>query len=144
MMNLLLKGKVAITSIIATSLLSVVNPTLAASPISSTPNQLNTFTIPKQQPEVSVNNGFVQNTIPVSFLDIPIDYIINVSGGQSKNTGDRQLLVKQRYRPHEMFIVSIPICTIPKDTEISSLKARGNNARQLSPIDLLQGIDRGH
>lgn len=121
-MNLLLKSQVAITSIIATSLLSLVNPALAASRISSTPNQLNTFTIPNQQPEVSVNNGFVQNAIPVSFLDVPIDYLVNMSGGQSKNTGEgRQLLVKQRHREHEMFIVYTGDCRFMSYTTIWSL-----------------------
>jgi hypothetical protein len=105
-MNITQKRKVAIASIIATSLLSVVSPASAASPTISTPNQLIAFTIPNLPPEVSVNNEHLQDTIPVSFLDIPIDYIVNVSGGQYKNTGDRrQLLVKQRHREHEMFIV---------------------------------------
>jgi hypothetical protein len=123
-MNLLLKSKATITSIIVTSLLSVVNPALAASRISSTPNQLNTFTIPNHQPEVSVNNGLAQDAIPVSFLDIPIDYIVNVSGGQSKNTGERrQILVKERHRDHEMFIVYTGDCGFMRYTRIRSLNS---------------------
>jgi hypothetical protein len=110
-MNITLKRKVAIVSVIATSLLSAVSPASAASPISSTPKQLIAFTIPNLPPEVSVNNGHLQDTIPASFLDIPIDYIVNVSGGQYKNTDDRrQLLAKQRHRDHEMFIVRTGDC----------------------------------
>jgi hypothetical protein len=122
-MNITLKRKVAIASIIATSLLSVVSSASAASPTISTPKQLIAFTIPKQQqPEASVNNGHLQDTIPVSFLDIPIDYIVNVSGWQYKNTGvRRQLLVKQRHRDHEMFIVGTGDCRFMRYTRIRGL-----------------------
>jgi hypothetical protein len=129
-MNITMKRKVAIASIIATSLLSVVSSASAASPTLSTPKQLIAFTIPKQQPEASVNNGHLQDTIPASFLDIPIDYIVNVSGGQYKNTGDgRQLLAKQRHRDHEMFIVYTGDCGFMRYNRIRSLNphsARSN------------------
>ena len=124
MINILLKRKVAIVSVIATSLFSAVSPASAASPISSTPKQLIAFTIPNQSPEVSVNNGHLQNTISVSFLDIPIDYIVNVSGGQYKNTGERrQILVKERHREHEMFIVYTGDCGFMRYTRIRSLNS---------------------
>jgi hypothetical protein len=124
-MNITLKRKVAIVSVIATSLLSAVSPASAASPISSTPKQSIAFTIPKQQqPEVSVNNGHLQDAMPVSFLDILIDYIVNVSGGQYKNTGDRrQILVKERHRDHEMFIVYTGDCGFMRYTRIRSLNS---------------------
>jgi hypothetical protein len=123
-MNITLKRKVAVASIIATSLLSAVSPASAASPTISTPKQLIAFTIPNQPSEVSVNNGVLQDTIPVSFLDIPIDYIVNVSGGQYKNTGEgRQLLVKQRHRDHEMFIVYTGDCSFMRYTRIRSLNS---------------------
>jgi hypothetical protein len=123
-MNITLKRKVAIVSAIATSLLSAVSPASAASPISSTPKQLIAFTIPNLPPEVSVNNGHLQDAIPVSFLDIPIDYIVNVSGGQYKNTDDRrQILVKERHRDHEMFIVYTGDCGFMRYTIIRSLNS---------------------
>ena len=128
-MNIFPNRKLAIVSVIATSLLSIVSPVSAASgPTllidSVIPQQLVGFKIPNLQPEASVNNGFVQNAIPVSFLDIPIDYIVNVSGGQYKNTGERrQILVKQRHREHEMFIVYTGDCGLMRYTRIRSLNS---------------------
>jgi hypothetical protein len=121
-MNITLKTKVAIVSVIATSLLSAVSPASATSPISSTPKQLIAFAIPNLTPEVSVNNGHLQDTIPVSFLDIPIDSIVSTNQVQYKNTDDRrQLLVKQRHRDHEMFIVGTGDCRFMRYTRIWSL-----------------------
>lgn len=98
-MNITLKRKVAIASIIATSLLSVVSPASAASPTISTPKQLIAFTIPKQQPEASVNNG-VLVAIPASFLESSIDSIVRANEGRYKDTDDRRQLagLKQKIR----------------------------------------------
>lgn len=113
MMNIILKRQATIASIIATCLISVVNPAPAASPI--------------------------------SFIDIPIDYIVSANEGKYKDTDDRsQLLVKQRYRDHEMFIVRTPGCSPIVNTKIRSLNIHDTSARQLVPIDLLQPLDRGH
>jgi hypothetical protein len=121
-MNITLKRKVAIASIVATSLLSVVSPASAASPISSTPKQLIAFTIPKQQLEASVNKGVLQVAIPASFLESSIDSIVSGNQGRYKDTDDRrQLLVKQRHRDHEMFIVHRADCRFMRYTRIWSL-----------------------
>jgi hypothetical protein len=121
-MNITLKKKVAIASIIATSLLSVVSPASADSPTISTPKQLIAFTIPKQQqPEASVNNGVLQVAIRAS-LEGLIDSIVSGNQGRYKDTGSqRQLLVKQRHREHEMFIVYTGDCRFMRYTRIRSL-----------------------
>jgi hypothetical protein len=102
MINVTRKRTTAIVSVIATSLLAVVSPASATSPLSSTPKQLISCTIPKQQPEASVN---------ASLLESSIDSIVSTNQVQYKNTDDRrQLLVKQRHRDHEMFIVGTGDC----------------------------------
>jgi hypothetical protein len=113
MINVTQKRTTAIVSVIATSLLAVLNPASATSPLSSTPKQLIAFTIPKQQPEASVN---------ASFLESSIDSLVSTNQVQSKNTDDRrQLLVKQRHRDHEMFIVYTGDCRFMRYTRIKGL-----------------------
>ncbi|MCU0543948.1 MAG: hypothetical protein MUE44_17520 [Oscillatoriaceae cyanobacterium Prado104] len=112
MMNLILKRKATLTSIVATSLISVASPAPATSPI--------------------------------SFLDIPIDSIVSIPEGQHKETIERsQLLVKQRHRDHEMFIVRTPDRWLMSYTKIHSLNIHGKSDRQLFPVGV-QGLDRGH
>ncbi|NJK69857.1 MAG: hypothetical protein HC789_04660 [Microcoleus sp. CSU_2_2] len=82
---------------------------------------------------------------PISFIDIPIDSIVNANKGQHKDPDERsQLLVKQRHRDHEMFIVRTPDCRFMRYTRIWSLDVRGKSSRQLFPIGQLQGLDRCH
>ncbi len=115
-MNIFPNRKLAIISVIATSLLSIVNPVSATSgPTlvidSVMPQQLVGFKIPNLQPEASVNNEVLQVAISASFLKSPIDSIVSANEGGYKDTDDRrQLLVKQRHRDHEMFIVRTGDC----------------------------------
>ncbi|NJK69150.1 MAG: hypothetical protein HC941_23865 [Microcoleus sp. SU_5_3] len=112
MMNIIFKRQATIASIIATSLIAVVSPATAASPI--------------------------------SFIDLPIDSIVSANKGQHKDPEDRsQLLVKQRYRDHEMFIVRRLDCRPIVNTKIWSLNIHDRSAWQLFPIGL-QGLDRCH
>jgi uncharacterized protein YggU (UPF0235/DUF167 family) len=90
MMKVIQKKTVAIVSVIAISLLSVVSPASAASPITSTPKQLIAFKIPKLQPEASVSNGVLQVAIPVALLAGPIDSILSANGGRYKDTKYQQ------------------------------------------------------
>jgi hypothetical protein len=113
MINVTRKRTTAIASVIATSLLAVLSPASATSPVTLTPKQLIAFTIPKQQPEASVN---------ASLLESSIDSIVSTNQVQYKNTDDRrQLLVKQRHRDHEMFIVGTGDCRFIGYTRIRGL-----------------------
>jgi hypothetical protein len=115
MINFTHKRTTAIVSIIATSLLAVLSPASATSLLSSTPKQLIAFTIPKQQPEASGN---------ASFLESSIDSLISSNKGRYKDTDDRrQLLVKQRHRDHEIFIVYTGDCRFMRYTRIRSLNS---------------------
>ena len=125
-MNIFPIRKLAV-SVIATSLLSIVSPVSATSgPTllidSVMPQQLVGFKIPNLQPEASVNKGVLQVAIPASFLEGPIDSIVSASEGGYKNTEyQKQLLVKQRHRPHEIFIVGTGDCRFMRYTRIRSL-----------------------
>ena len=91
MMNIFPNRNLAIVSVIATSLLSVVSPASAASgPTllvdSVMPQQLVGFKIPNLQPKASVSNGVLQVAIPVSFLEGPLNSIVHANGGRYKDT----------------------------------------------------------
>lgn len=128
-MSIFPNRKLAIVSVIATSLLSIVSPVSAASgPTllidSVIPRQLVGFKIPNLQPEASVSNGVLQVAISASFLEASIDSIVSTNEGGYKDTDDRrQLLVKQRHRDHEMFIVYTGDCSFMRYTRIRSLNS---------------------
>ncbi|MGL5059529.1 MAG: hypothetical protein ACRC62_06065 [Microcoleus sp.] len=95
MMNIAPNQKLAIVSVIATSLLASVSPASTASQPtllidSVMPQQLVGFTIPNLQPAASVNNGVLQVAIPVAFLEGPLNSIVRANGGRYKDTDYQQ------------------------------------------------------
>ena len=126
-MNIFPNRKLAIVWIIATSLLSIVSPASATSGLtlvidSVMPQQLVGFKSPNLQPEASVNNEVLQVAISASFLEGSIDSIVSANEGGYKDTDDRrQLLVKQRHRDHEVFIVYTGDCGLMRYNRIWSL-----------------------